>query len=149
MEKQADGRLLHVYFKDGGAPRNAPRQPRSQPQAVGPEEPEDEVMMVDDAPVLDGPDPREGRLQREAHARSERDERDFRNEYPREPRRAEPAFQDGRYGFGNSRPGPRYGGRDDRQDHYRDGGRGGRGGRMYSDNMLRRDGVPSGPSYRR
>lgn len=96
----------------------------------------DDNVRAPNAPASNVVDPRnEERIQRDLFARSAREDRDYRNnEPPREPRRANPAYQDGRYGFGSPRDNPRYGGRDDRRGGYRDGGR------MYSDNMMRRGG---------
>lgn len=86
----------------------------------------------------------EDRLREERRGRNDRPPRDPRDPrdpgypqgppggYPRDdgyygrgPRRAEPAFQDGRYGYGGG-------------DRYNNGGRYHGGGRMYSDGMGRR-----------
>lgn len=152
---QADGRLLHVYYKDGSISKQGTRAP-----------PKSDMVqtVLDDHIIIDIADPietmevdelaeareeqdklREERRGKEERAprevfpvapRSDRREDDY---YNRGPRRVEPEYQqDGRYGYGGD-------------DRFR-GGRGGGGGRyggppprMYSDGM-RRGG--RGQSYR-
>ncbi|KAK4493997.1 hypothetical protein PRZ48_015183 [Zasmidium cellare] len=127
--KKADGRTLHVYWKASGTgPRG--QQPVAQADVM------DDSMEVDqNAESREA----ENRLREERRGRSDREPRDafptgpkndrqYEDDYYRGPRRAEPAYQDGRYGF----DGGRYG-----RGSYRDGGR------MYSDRMGRGGGGQS------
>ncbi|EME41590.1 hypothetical protein DOTSEDRAFT_73872 [Dothistroma septosporum NZE10] len=133
--KKADGRTLHVYWNGTAA---------AQPQAEV-EAPVDAVM--DDTMEVDenaesreaqdrlreerrgGPD----RRPRDDYHAAPRGNRGYEDDYYRGPRRAEPAYQDGRYGY----QGDRFGGPRGR---YRDESR------MYSDGMRRGGG--GGQSYR-
>lgn len=122
---KADGRLLHVYYKDSSA--SAPKivaQAVEQPLAVD----EDEVMEVDD--TADSREA-ENRLREERRGRDDRDRRDVFPTGPRggrgyyedwEGARPQPRYNDGRYGYpaGPGGYGPR--------DRYPAGPRYGRGG---------------------
>lgn len=123
---QADGRLLHVYYKDSSA--------AARPIAQATEEPvqaeEDEVMELDDSA-----DTREAenRLREERRGRDDRDRREVFPSGPRGGRgfyedwqgaRPQPGYNDGRYGGGQ---GGGYGPRD-RMPNGPRYGRGGQGG---------------------
>ncbi|PNS20762.1 hypothetical protein CAC42_2693 [Sphaceloma murrayae] len=161
--KKADGRLLHVYLK--GSSDTAVIEPTNDlsednPWRVDPgpvvsqaaaAPVEDEVMEIE-TDEAEAAAYRDDRVRRDQHARSAREERhrgydpyvgaDRRDER-RDDRRAEPMYQDGRYGFGDAPPpGPRYEDRRDDRRGGRWGGRGGGPGRMYSDDLMRRSGPP-------
>lgn len=142
---QADGWLLHLYHKNGGPKTpgvGAADRPIPTPRAVAPvPEPEPEPLQEDTMEVDDLAASR----QEEDRAREDRRRAPppqdrvngprYRDDYDRRPRRAEPEWQDGRYGF-SDRTGfnDRRGGggyKDDRQGRYREAGG------MYSDSMRR------------
>jgi len=146
--KKADGRPLYVYWKNGGsssAPKiNTQSQPSdrraTEPQtpALGAGQAEEDVMMVE---VDENAESRQAqdRLREERRGRdggdSDRARREvmpsgpknFRTETdgyydPRPaPRRAQPNYSDGRYGFGGGRGGGAGGYRDGGPGRYRDG----------------------------
>lgn len=139
-----------MHSVDGGATVFTPRGKRQQPP---PEEEEPLPAIVDTTGDVEMEvDEHANARALENRQREERRGRDMRepaypaaerNDYPREPRRAEPEYQDGRYGFdGRDR---RYNGR---------GGGGGGGGARYREddrfysNRMRRGGGGSGQSYR-
>nr|POF03799.1 putative rna-binding protein [Quercus suber] len=155
--KRADGRLLHVYYKDGSLSKQGTRAPRpsdlvqteldDQVPSVPVDANENDTMEVDE---LAESREQQDKLREERRGVDERPHEPFpaaprpdRREddyYNRGPRRAEPEYQDGRYGFGGD-------------DRYRGGRGGARSGgqyggfppRMYSDGA-RRGG--RGQSYR-
>ncbi|KAK3696185.1 hypothetical protein LTR37_018087 [Vermiconidia calcicola] len=137
--KKADGRPLYVYWKSGGGSGGAPkphyvdRRPAApvEPQtpALGAGQAEDVVMEVDD--VTESREA-ENRLREERRGRDDRDRRDVfptgprdsrpeMDYYDRRPRRSEPGYQDGRYGFAGR--GGAYGERGGRGRYPRDEGR--------------------------
>lgn len=130
--KKADGLTLHVYWKHSGTGPRGQEEPAVPAEAVVPVE---DTMEVDEnAQSREA----ENRLREERRGKPDRAPRDgfpsgpqgdrrYQDDYYRGPRRGEPAYQDGRYGFGG---GERYGGRA----RYRDDGR------MYSDRMGGRGG---------
>lgn len=130
---KADGRLLHVYFADG----HMPAQPANGQRELVKEDPPlvvvdtvgDETMMeIDENAQSREAENRlreerrtggEDRRRQEDFPRGPRNDRRYNEEFRGPPRRAEPEYQDGRYGFGG---GERYGGggrgqgyRDDRR----------------------------------
>ena len=126
---QADGRLLHVYYKDSSAAARPIAQPIEEPVQVQ----EDEVMELDDSADTRAA---ENRLREE---RRGRDDRDRREVFPSGPRGGrgyyedwqgagpQPGYNDGRYGGGQGGQGG-YGPRDRMPNGPRYGGRGGGGG---------------------
>jgi len=130
LSGQADGRLLHVYYKDSSAAARPYVQPVEEPVHVE----EDEIMEVDDS--VDTREA-ENRLREERRGRDDRDRREVFPSGPRGGRGggfyedwqgARPGYNDGRYGGGQGSGygprdrmpnGPRYG---------RGGGGGGQGG---------------------
>ena len=123
---QADGRLLHVYYKDSSAAARPIAQPIEEPVQAE----EDEVMELDDSA-----DTREAenRLREERRGRDDRDRREVFPSGPRGGRgfyedwqgaRPQPGYNDGRYGGGQ---GGGYGPRD-RMPNGPRYGRGGQGG---------------------
>ncbi|KAK5018849.1 hypothetical protein LTR39_000749 [Cryomyces antarcticus] len=171
--KRADGRLLYVYMKQGASSVSQLDSPaHSRPMARNPlareirppreEQREDrtgerDVMDVDEGPAVPElmvePEP-EPELEPASTFVSEPVRPHRYEEYQRPHRRAEPDFQDGRYGFSDHSN--RYNGRDtrgrdsDTRDlgRFREYGRGngrdyGRNGRLFSDSMMR-----GGQSYR-
>ena len=125
---------MHVYWKSSGT---GPRGVEEQVEPVVP--PIEDTMEVDENAESrevenrlreerrgNGP-----RVPRDAYPSGPQADRGYEEDYYRGPRRADPAWQDGRYGFGG---GDRYGPRG----RYRDEGR------MYSDRMGR-----GGQSWRR
>ncbi|KAF2764669.1 hypothetical protein EJ03DRAFT_331635 [Teratosphaeria nubilosa] len=128
--KKADGRLLHVHYADGrvttpGAQsqRSMPEPPEEEPLQVVVDTTGDVVMEVDEHAEA-----REAE-NRQREERRGRDDRGPDRRYPDPPRddyyhrgsgRAEPAYQDARYGFGGDRG---WGGRGAGRGGYRDGPR--------------------------
>ncbi|KAK4986204.1 hypothetical protein LTR66_007941 [Elasticomyces elasticus] len=153
---QADGRMLYVYMKAHYAPtpsaaayserptnRNSTTNPTSAP-APAPAQEEDAVMDIDDGEISgaqdsDPPAPQSRPTTYDEYQRNGRDDRPYQD-YSRQPRRAEPEYEEGRFGFPNGRGGGRYAGRG----QYDRGGRYNNEGRMYSDGAARR----GGQSYR-
>ncbi|KAH7045946.1 hypothetical protein B0J12DRAFT_576689, partial [Macrophomina phaseolina] len=103
--RKADGRLLYVFMKEGGPSPIMPGQ-RAGQQAPKPAEDRDGMEL---------------------------DDEDMHRREPERPnRRAEPEYQDGRYGFPDNAGRDNYR-RDDRWDNRRGDGR------LYSDNVRRND----------
>ncbi|KAI5360887.1 putative nucleotide-binding alpha-beta plait domain superfamily, RNA-binding domain superfamily [Septoria linicola] len=126
--KKADGRTLNVFLKAGGGAKL--------PFVVDVEPAAEEAMEIDEnaqareaedrrreerrGPADRGPPP-----PRDDYLTGPRQDRGYRDDYySRGPRQAEPAYQDGRYGFGGG--GGRYGGGGGYRNDGRLGGYGGR-----------------------
>lgn len=135
-------------MKEGGTSQPLQKQSNRAPQASArpappPANGEDDTMEVDDDAFPRDRDNRSPRAPRGRDGFARRDERDYRgDDYDREPRRAEPMLEDGRFGFDPPlrndnrylRDAPRDAPRDGPRAGYRDGGR------MYSDSMVGRPG---------
>lgn len=139
--KKADGRTLNVFLKAGGGAK--------MPFVVDVEPTVDEPMEMDEnAQAREaedrrreerrGPGPAERAPPRAAPPRDDYPtgprghDRGYQNDYyNRGPRRAEPAYQDGRYGFGGGGGGRHHGGGGGYRHDGRLGGYGGRGGQTY------------------
>ncbi|KAK4972632.1 hypothetical protein LTR66_011255 [Elasticomyces elasticus] len=154
--RKADGRMLYVYMKSLYAPipsaaaysehpvnRNSTTNATSAP-APAPAQEEDVVMDIDDGEISGAQDsdpsaPQSRPTTYDGYQGNGRDDRPYQD-YSRQPRRAEPEYEEGRFGFPNGRGGGRYAGRG----QYDRGGRYNNEGRMYSDGAARR----GGQSYR-
>ena len=127
-ETQADGRLLHVYYKDNSIAARPAEPPVEEPIPVV----EDEVMEVDETV---GAREAENRLREERRGRDDRDRRDVFPSGPRGGRgyyedwqgaRPQPGYNDNRYAYGGAQGG--YGQRDRAPNGPRYGRGGGGGG---------------------
>jgi hypothetical protein len=132
--RQADGRLLHVYYKNSSMASRPVEPPVEEPIPVV----EDEVMEVDETA---GAREAENRLREERRGRDDRDRRDV---FPSGPRGGGRGYYEDWQGAG---PQPGY---NDRRYAYGGAQQGGQSGYGQRDNRVPNGpGAPNGPRYGR